>query len=357
MKQTKTICAFLAFAALASAVFAKPKSNKEEKMSTEEHYTFELPAEVVRTKVHFKNHFGIELAGDLYTPRSAPKKGNAAVAVAGPFGAVKEQASGLYAATMASRGFVALAFDPSFTGESGGEVRYMNSPDINTEDFMAAVDFLSVQKNIDPEKIGIIVMWGWGGMALNTAAIDTRIKATLVSTMYDMSRISANGYFDSADSEEARYEARKSLMAQRTEDFKNGSYKLGGGVVDPLPVDAPQFVKDYHAYYKTPRGYHERSLNSNGGWNVTAGTSLMNTKLLAYSSEIRNAVLVIHGEKAHSRYFGEDAFKNMTAGSKYTANKELLIVPNATHCDLYDGGEGNFIPWDKIESFFKTYVK
>ena len=194
-------------------------------------------------------------------------------------------------------------------------------------------------------------------MALNTAAIDTRIKATLVSTMYDMSRISANGYFDSADSEEARYEARKSLMAQRTEDFKNGSYKLGGGVVDPLPVDAPQFVKDYHAYYKTPRGYHERSLNSNGGWNVTAGTSLMNTKLLAYSSEIRNAVLVIHGEKAHSRYFGEDAFKNMTAGSKYTANKELLIVPNATHCDLYDGGEGNFIPWDKIESFFKTYLK
>ena len=253
---------------------------------------------------------------------------------------------------MASRGFIALAFDPSFTGESGGEPRYMNSPDINTEDFMAAVDYLSTRDNIDPEKIGIIGICGWGGMAINTAAIDTRIKATVASTMYDMSRVVAKGYFDSADSEDARHGMRQALMAQRTEDFKNGTYKLGGGVVDPLPADAPYFVKDYYDYYKTPRGYHERSLNSNGGWNIQAGTSLLNTKLLAYSDEIRSAVMVLHGEKAHSRYFGEDAFKRLTGD-----NKELVIIPGASHTDLYDGGENNAIPFDRLADFFDKYLK
>ena len=321
-----------------------------------EHYTFELKENVSRTKVTFRNHFGIELAGDLYAPKNAAAKGNAAIAICGPFGAVKEQASGFYANEMASRGYIVLAFDPSFTGESGGEPRYMNSPDINTEDFMAAVDYLSTRSNIDPEKIGIIGICGWGGMALNTAAIDTRIKATVASTMYDMSRVAANGYFDSANSADARNEARKALMAQRIEDFKaveaGGTYKLGGGVVDPLPEDAPYFVKDYYDYYKTPRGYHERSLNSNGGWNVTAGTSLMNTKLLAYSDEIQNAVMVLHGEKAHSRYFGEDAFKRLTGD-----NKELVIIPGASHTDLYDGGDKNYIPFDRLAEFFGKYLK
>ena len=322
----------------------------------DQHYTFELNENVTRTKVTFRNHFGIELAGDLYTPAEAAATGNAALAICGPFGAVKEQSSGFYANQMASRGYIALAFDPSYTGESGGEPRYMNSPDINTEDFMAAVDFLSTRDNIDPEKIGIIGICGWGGMALNTAAIDTRIKATVASTMYDMSRVAANGYFDSANSADARNEARKALMAQRIEDFKavqaGGTYKLGGGVVDPLPEDAPYFVKDYYDYYKTPRGYHERSLNSNGGWNVTAGTSLMNTKLLAYSDEIQNAVMVLHGEKAHSRYFGEDAFKRLTGD-----NKELVIIPGASHTDLYDGGDKNYIPFDKLADFFAKYLK
>ena len=322
----------------------------------DQHYTFELNENVTRTKVTFRNHFGIELAGDLYTPENAAATGNPALAICGPFGAVKEQSSGFYANQMASRGYIALAFDPSYTGESGGEPRYMNSPDINTEDFMAAVDFLSTRDNIDPEKIGIIGICGWGGMALNTAAIDTRIKATVASTMYDMSRVAANGYFDSANSADARNEARKALMAQRIEDFKaveqGGTYKLGGGVVDPLPEDAPYFVKDYYDYYKTPRGYHERSLNSNGGWNVTAGTSLMNTKLLAYANEIRNAVMVLHGEKAHSRYFGEDAFKRLTGD-----NKELVIIPGASHTDLYDGGKNNAIPFDKLADFFAKYLK
>ena len=322
----------------------------------DQHYTFELNENVTRTKVTFRNHFGIELAGDLYTPAEAATTGNAALAICGPFGAVKEQSSGFYANQMASRGYIALAFDPSYTGESGGEPRYMNSPDINTEDFMAAVDFLSTRDNIDPEKIGIIGICGWGGMALNTAAIDIRIKATVASTMYDMSRVAANGYFDSANSADARNEARKALMAQRIEDFKavqsGGTYKLGGGVVDPLPEDAPYFVKDYYDYYKTPRGYHERSLNSNGGWNVTAGTSLMNTKLLAYSDEIRNAVMVLHGEKAHSRYFGEDAFKRLTGD-----NKELVIIPGASHTDLYDGGDKNYIPFDRLADFFAKYLK
>ena len=321
-----------------------------------EHYTFELAENVKRTKVTFRNHFGIELAGDLYTPTDKGEAKFAAIAISGPFGAVKEQSSGFYANQMASRGYIALAFDPSFTGESGGEPRYMNSPDINTEDFMAAVDFLSTRDNIDPEKIGIIGICGWGGMALNTAAIDTRIKATVASTMYDMSRVVANGYFDSANSADARNQSRKALMAQRIEDFKavenGGTYKLGGVVVDPLPEDAPYFVKDYHAYYKTPRGYHERSLNSNGGWAVQAGTSLMNMKLLAYADEIENAVMVLHGEKAHSRYFGEDAFKRLTGD-----NKELVIVPGASHTDLYDGGDKNYIPFDRLAEFFAKYLK
>lgn len=256
-----------------------------------EHYTFELNENVTHTKVTFRNHFGIELTGDLYAPENAAEKGNLAIAISGPFGAVKEQSSGFYANQMASHGYIALAFDPSYTGESGGEPRYMNSPDINTEDFMTAVDFLSTRDNVDPEKIGIIGICGWGGMALNTAAIDTRIKATVASTMYDMSRVTANGYFDSANNADARHQVRKALMTQRIEDFKavqaGGTYKLGGGVVDPLPEDAPYFVKDYYDYYKTPRGYHERSLNSNDGWNVTASTSLLNTKLLAYAEEIQ----------------------------------------------------------------------
>ncbi|MCR5045252.1 MAG: alpha/beta hydrolase [Treponema sp.] len=321
---------------------------------TNEHYTFELEKNVERTTVTFKNHFGIELAGDLYTPKAPNqvqgdvKKTNPALAICGPFGAVKEQSSGFYANQMAARGFIVLAFDPSFTGESGGEPRFMNSPDINTEDFMAAVDFLSCQPNIDSEKIGVIGICGWGGMAINAAAIDTRVKATVASTMYDMSRVTANGYFDGANSAEERNKLRKALMAQRLEDYKSGSCKLSGGVVDPLPNDAPYFVKDYHDYYKTPRGYHERSLNSNGGWAASASTSLLNTKLLAYSDEITSAVMVLHGEKAHSRYFGEDAFKRLTGD-----NKELVIVPGASHTDLYDGGDKNYIPFDRLAEFFK----
>lgn len=318
-------------------------TGKEASME-KEHYTFKLKDGVTREKVTFTNRFGITLAGDMYIP--AEKSGRLpAIAVCGPFGAVKEQASGLYANEMASRGFIALAFDPSFTGESGGTPRYMNAPDINTEDFQAAVDFLSNLESADPDRIGIIGICGWGGMALNTAAIDTRIKATVASTMYDMHRVSANGYFDSADSADARYAAKEAMNAQRTKDFKAGTYELAGGVVDPLPADAPDFVKDYYAYYKTPRGYHERSLNSNGGWTKITGLSLMNTPLLAYSDEIRNAVLVIHGEKAHSRYFSEDAFKKLKGD-----NKELMIIPGATHVDLYDNYEK--IPFDKIEDFF-----
>lgn len=263
---------------------------------------------VEHSKVTFRNRYGITLAADLYVPRGASGR-LPAIAVCGPFGAVKEQSSGLYAQTMAERGFLTLAFDPSFTGESGGEPRYVASPDINTEDFCAAVDFLSVQENVDPERIGIIGICGWGGMALNAAAMDTRIKATVASTMYDMTRVTANGYFDSENTEEARYEKKKAMNAQRTEDYRNGTYALAGGVVDPLPEDAPQFVKDYYAYYKTPRGYHPRSLNSNNGWNVTSSLSFMNMPLLQYSQEIRSAVLVVHGEKAHSCYFSRDAFE------------------------------------------------
>jgi fermentation-respiration switch protein FrsA (DUF1100 family) len=287
----------------------------------------------------------------MYTPKNAGGK-LPAIAVSGPFGAVKEQCSGLYAQTLAECGFLTIAFDPSFTGESGGQPRYVASPDINTEDFSAAVDFLSVQDNVDPERIGILGICGWGGMAINAAALDTRIKATVASTMYDMTRVASKGYFDSEDSEDARYEKKKAMCAQRLEDLKAGEYKLGGGVVDPLPADAPFFVKDYYDYYKTDRGYHARSLNSNGGWNVIGCESFMNQPILKYSNEIRSAVLLIHGEKAHSCYFSKDAFEAMTKESKYAENKELMIIPDAVHTDLYDGGDKDYIPFDKLEKFF-----
>ena len=327
--------------------------NEELKITEEWDKVFHKSDNVNHRKVAFKNHFGITLVADLYEPKQYEGK-LTGLAVSGPFGAVKEQSSGLYAQEMAERGFLAIAFDPSFTGESGGEPRYMNSPDINVEDFQAAVDYLSNLDNVDSEKIGIIGICGWGGMALQTACVDTRIKATIVSTMYDMSRVAGNGYFDSEDNEEARYKARVQINAQRTEDFKNKEYKLGGGVVDPLPEDAPGFVKDYYAYYKTPRGYHKRSLNSNGGWNVTAGTSLMNTRLLYYSNEIRNAVMIVHGDKAHSYYFGKDAYNNMIKDSKYTDNKEFLSIEGASHCDLYD--QKDIIPFDKIEEFIRKNI-
>lgn len=310
--------------------------------------TFAPSEQVSVERVHFRNRFGITLAGDLYKPKNAVGK-LPAVAVCGPFGAVKEQASGLYAQTLAERGFLAVAFDPSFTGESSGEPRYVASPDINTEDFSAAVDYLVLRDDVDPERIGIVGICGWGGLALNVAAIDTRIKATVSSTMYDMSRVTANGYFDAMDAD-ARYELRRQLNAQRTEDARNGSCALAGGVVDPLPEDAPQFVRDYYDYYKTPRGYHPRSLNSNGGWNRTSALAFLNTKLLTYAGEIRSAVLVIHGEKAHSRYFSEDAFKLLTGD-----NKELMIIPGASHVDLYD--RVDIIPFDRIEAFFRENLK
>ena len=316
--------------------------------------TFAKSDKVDHEKVTFVNRYGITLAGDLYTPKNAEGK-LPAIAVCGPFGAVKEQSSGLYAQTMAEKGYLTLAFDPSFTGESGGQPRYMASPDINTEDFMAAVDFLSLNEKADPERIGIIGICGWGGMALNTAALDTRVKATVSSTMYDMTRVNAKGYFDSEDSEEARYEKKKAMNAQRLEDYKNGSYKLGGGVVDPLPEDAPFFVKDYYDYYKTPRGYHKRSLNSNGGWNVIGCESFMNQPILKYTNEIRNAVLIIHGEKAHSCYFSKDAYADMIRDSRYTENKELMIIPGAVHTDLYD--RVDIIPFEKIDSFFQENLK
>ena len=311
--------------------------------------TFPKSDKVNHRKITFHNRYGITLAAALYEPKNAEGK-LPAIAVCGPFGAVKEQASGLYAQTMAERGFLTIAFDPSFTGESGGSPRYVASPDINTEDFQAAVDFLSVQDNVDPEKIGIIGICGWGGMAINAAAIDTRIKATVASTMYDMTRVNAKGYFDAEDSEEARYEKRVALNAQRTEDYKKGEYKRAGGVVDPLPDDAPFFVKDYYDYYKTSRGYHKRSLNSNEGWNVTSTLSFLNMPILQYSNEIRSAVLVVHGEKAHSCYFSKDAFKNLKGD-----NKELLIIPGAVHTDLYD--QMDIIPFDKMTEFFNEYLK
>ena len=312
---------------------------------------FPKSEKVDHKKVTFVNRYGITLASDMYTPKDAEGK-LPAIAVCGPFGAIKEQSSGLYAQTMAERGFLTIAFDPSFTGESGGMPRRVASPDINTEDFSAAVDFLSVQDNVDPEKIGIIGICGWGGIAINAAAADTRIKATVASTMYNMTRVGAKGYFDDNDSEEERFAMRQTFSKQRTEDYKAGQYTRGGGVVDPLPDDAPQFVKDYFDYYKTDRGYHVRSGNSNDGWNVTSNIPFMNFDLLRYADEIRNAVLVLHGEKAHSRYMGEDAFKLLKGD-----NKELVIVPNATHCDLYDGGDNDYIPFDKLVEFFQKNLK
>ncbi|RKI29454.1 alpha/beta hydrolase [bacterium 1xD8-6] len=311
--------------------------------------TFPKSDKVNHRKVTFHNRYGITLAADLYEPMGAEGR-LAAIAVCGPFGAVKEQAAGLYAQAMAERGFLTIAFDPSFTGESGGMPRYMASPDINTEDFQAAVDFLSVQENVDAEKIGIIGICGWGGMALNVAALDTRIKATVASTMYDMSRVNANGYFDENDNASDRYEARKALNIQRTVDYKNGSYELGGGVVDPLPEDAPFFVKDYYDFYKTSRGYHVRSLNSNGGWNKIGCMSFLNQPILCYSEEIQSAVLVMHGEKAHSCYFSKDAFQKLQGD-----NKELLLIPDAVHTDLYD--KTDVIPFDKLEQFFQDNLK
>lgn len=311
---------------------------------------------VDHSKVTFHNRYGITLAADLYVPKNASGK-LAAIAVSGPFGAVKEQASGFYAQTMAERGFLTLAFDPSFTGESGGEPRYTASPDINTEDFQAAVDYLSCRDDVDPERIGIIGICGWGGMALNAAALDTRVKATVASTMYDMTRVNAKGYFDAEDSAEARHEKRLALNAQRTEDYKNGSYVRAGGVVDPLPEDAPFFVKDYYDYYKTDRGCHARSLNSNDGWATTGCISFLNQPILTYTNEIRSAVLIMHGEKAHSCYFSKDAYAQMMDGNPVPENKELLIIPDAVHTDLYDGGGKNAIPFDKLADFFTTYLK
>lgn len=326
---------------------------EELKLVTEWDKTFEQSDKVDHSKVTFVNRYGITLAADLYVPKDADGK-LPAIAVSGPFGAVKEQCSGLYAQTMAERGFLTIAFDPSFTGESGGKPRYMASPDINTEDFQVAVDFLSNHEQVDAERIGIIGICGWGGMALNAAALDTRIKATVASTMYDMTRVNANGYFDSEDSEEARYQKKAALNALRTKEFASGEYSLGGGCLDlPVPEDLPFFVKDYSEYYKG-RAYHARSLNSNGGWNSIGCMSFMNQSILKYSNEIRSAVLIVHGEKAHSCYFSRDAYAAMTAESKYTDNKELMIIPDAVHTDLYDNVD--VIPFDRHQSFFEKYL-
>ncbi len=323
----------------------------EEKLNMTQEWdkVFAQSDKVNHSKITFHNRYGITLAADMYMPKNAEGK-LPAIAVCGPFGAVKEQASGLYAQTLAERGFITIAFDPSFTGESGGQPRYVASPDINTEDFCAAVDYLSTRSDVDPERIGILGICGWGGMAVNAAAIDTRIKATVAATMYDMSRVNANGYFDASDNADARNALRKQLNAQRTEDYRNGAYALAGGLPDSVPDDAPQFLKDYFAYYKTERGYHKRSLNSNGGWNKTSALSFLNMPILTYAGEIRNAVLLIHGEKAHSRYFSEDTFKKLTGN-----NKELLIIPGANHTDLYDNFDK--IPFDKIEAFYREYLK
>ena len=369
---TGIIVASLAFAACGN----KQQTNNTDNMKQELNLTqewdkvFPLSDKVNHRKVTFETQYGLTLAADLYTPKDAQGK-LAAIAVSGPFGAVKEQSSGLYAMRMAERGFVALAFDPSYTGESSGDPRRTASPDINTEDFMAAVDFLSKLENVDPERIGIIGICGWGGIALNAAAADTRIKATVASTMYDMTRISGNGYYDSEDKEESRHAAREAMGKQRLSD----PTAMAGGVVDPLPEDAPQFVKDYHAYYKTPRGYHKRSGNSNDGWRVIGTQAYANARFLYYINEIRSAVLVMHGAEAHSRYFGEAAYHYMVEGraegynfvgkpNPVPENKQLLIIPGATHCDLYDGGvcdrsgasstkgSNNYIPWDTLAEFF-----
>ena len=314
--------------------------------------TFPKSDRVNVQRVEFKNRFGITLVGDLYSPKGVNVNEKlAAIAISGPFGAVKEQSSGLYAQTLAERGFVTLAFDPSYTGESSGTPRNVASPDINTEDFSAAVDYLSNNKNVNPDRIGILGICGFGGFAINAAAIDTRIKATTAITMYDMTRVSAKGYNDSVD-ENARYEMKQNLNKQRTEDYKKGTYAKADGLPEKLTGNEPQFVKDYWDYYKTKRGFHKRSINSNGNWNTTSSLSLINQPILQYSSEIRTPVLVVHGENAHSRYFGEDAFKKLKGD-----NKELLIVKGANHVDLYDGGDKNAIPFDKIESFYKENLK
>lgn len=318
------------------------------KLETKWDKVFPQSDKVNHSKVTFHNRYGVTLVADMYVPKNFQGK-LPAIAVSGPFGAVKEQSSGLYAQTLAENGFLTIAFDPSFTGESGGLPRYVASPDINTEDFSAAVDFLATNALVDPDKIGILGICGWGGMAVNAAAIDTRIKATVAVTMYDMSRVNANGYFDSMD-EQGRYALKEQLNAQRTEDYKNGTYALAGGVADVIPEDAPQFVKDYYAYYKTARGYHPRSLNSNGGWNKTSSLSFINMPLLSYASEIKNPVLLIHGEKAHSRYFSEDTFKKLTGD-----NKELMIIPGANHTDLYDNMDK--IPFAKIVNFYRDNLK
>lgn len=356
MEIKKACLILIASFSLANSIMAQ-KENIDKNMFMEEKLNmtqewdkvFPLSEKVNHSKITFHNRYGITLAADLYVPKNAEGK-LAAIAICGPFGAVKEQASGLYAQTLAERGFLTIAFDPSFTGESGGQPRYVASPDINTEDFCAAVDYLSTRNDVDKERIGILGICGWGGLAINAAAIDTRIKATVSSTMYDMSRVTENGYFDEADNADARNAMREQLNAQRTEDYRNGTYALAGGVVDPLPEDAPQFVKDYHAYYKTQRGYHKRSLNSNGGWNKTSSLSFLNMPLLSFAGEIRNAVLLIHGEKAHSRYFSEDTFKKLKGD-----NKELMIIPGASHTDLYDNLDK--IPFDKIEQFYRKNLK
>ena len=343
--------ALLAMAATATAQTSNQTTMTDEKLNMTQEWdkTFPKSDKVNHVKVTFHNRYGVTLAADLYTPKDANGQ-LAAIAVSGPFGAVKEQASGLYAQTLAERGFITLAFDPSFTGESGGTPRYVASPDINTEDFSAAVDYLSTRPDVDPERIGILGICGFGSFAVNAAANDTRVKATVASTMYDISRNIANGYFDANDNADARYEMRRQLNAQRTEDYRSGSYARAGGVVDPVPADAPQFVKDYHAYYKTKRGYHKRSLNSNEGWNTTSALPFINMPIMAYCNEIRSAVMILHGEKAHSRYMGEDTFKRLTGD-----NKKLLIVPGASHTDLYDNLEK--IPFDDIEAFYKEYLK
>lgn len=373
----KVILAAVLMGGLLTASTNQEQNKKEENMTTlnltqEWDKVFPLSEKVNHKKVTFETQYGLTLAADLYEPKDAEGK-LAAIAVSGPFGATKEQSSGLYAMRMAERGFVTLAFDPSYTGESSGEPRRTASFDINTEDFMAAVDYLSQLENVDAEKIGIIGICGWGGIALNAAAADTRIKATVASTMYDMTRVSGNGYFDANDNEPDRHAAREALSKQRLSDPK----EMAGGVIDPLPDDAPQFVKDYYDYYKTKRGYHARSGNSNDGWRVIGTQAYANSRFLYYINEIRSAVLVMHGEKAHSRYFGEAAYHYMVDGKaegyKFVGepnpnpeNKQLLIIPGASHCDLYDGGytelEGkgepkNMIPWDKLEEFFKTYLR
>ena len=373
------IAAMMFFAACSNKSQEQQQDNMNQELTLTQEWDKVFPQsdKVDHRKVTFKNRYGITLAADMYTPKNAEGK-LAAIAVSGPFGAVKEQSSGLYAQTLAEHGFITIAFDPSFTGESSGEPRYVSSPDINTEDFSAAVDFLSIQENVDADRIGILGVCGWGGIALNAASLDPRIKATVATTMYDMSRVSQNGYNDDGDSKEARTAMRKALAEQRLIDYRNGSYERAGGVIED-PTNAPWFIQQYHAYYKTPRGYHKRSLNSNEGWNKTAVLPWLNAGFLKFTSEIDNAVLILHGEKAHSRYFGITAYENMTSekveGLTQDANlqplnkplsepmiikhgnKQLYIVPNATHCDLYDGGEGNYIPFDYIERFYKENLK